>query len=289
MRSMEFFECCGGKVAVEEYGDPAGEPVLFCHGWPSSRTMAQITDDAARELGLRIIAPDRPGICESDFCAERKLLDWPDVVRVLGEHLGIEQWRVLGVSGGAPYALVTSWAMPQHVKSVAVVCGVPPIAELDRYDGLFPLHRRMLELHARSPRLLRALFYLARPFARVRPPVRLRSLMLRVLQPCDANVLRDSRAFDACFESARQAWRGSALGVMTDAQIYATPWGFPVEEVRVPVHLWHGVKDRTFSYRFSEAMSRRLPHCELHLVEDAGHYSLPIRHMRDILADLKAS
>jgi pimeloyl-ACP methyl ester carboxylesterase len=110
--------------------------------------------------------------------------------------------------------------------------------------------------------------------------------LLKFLQPCDANVLRESRAFDVCFESARQAWRSSADGVMTDAEIYATPWGFPLEEVSVPVTLWHGTKDRTFAYRLAEDVATRLPNSQFHLVEDAGHYSLPIRHIREILEDL---
>ena len=120
----------------------------------------------------------------------------------------------------------------------------------------------------------------------MRMPIRLRPLLLKFLQPCDANVLRESRKFDVCFESARQAWRSSALGVMTDAEIYAQPWGFPLEEVRVPVALWHGKKDRTFSSRLAEDIAARLPNCEFHLVEGAGHYSLPIRHIHEILADL---
>src|SRR5256885_812391 len=52
----------GAVVAFEEYGDPNGVPVIFCHGWPSSRTMARLTDEPARDLGIRIISPDRPGI-----------------------------------------------------------------------------------------------------------------------------------------------------------------------------------------------------------------------------------
>jgi pimeloyl-ACP methyl ester carboxylesterase len=53
-----------------------------------------------------------------------------------------------------------------------------------------------------------------------------------------------------------------------------------------PVRLWHGTKDRTFSFRLAEELAGRLPHCELRIVENAGHYSLPIRHMHAILADL---
>ena len=286
---VKMVRCGSGLVAYDEYGDPTGEPVLFCHGWPSSRTMARLTDAAARDLGIRIISPDRPGICGSEFCEGRQLLDWPELARRLGEHLGISAWRVLGISGGGPYALATAWAMPEQTSAVAVVSGAPPIAELPDHSQLFTLYRWMLALNARSPELLRKLFYVARPFARMRPPIRLRPLLLKLLQPCDADVLRDTEAFEACFESARQAWRGSAQGVMTDAEIYARPWGFNLEEVHVPVRLWHGKKDRTFSFRLAEQLSTRLPDCRLRLIENAGHYSLPIRNMHDILADLIAT
>jgi len=73
---------------------------------------------------------------------------------------------------------------------------------------------------------------------------------------------------------------------MTDAEIYANLWGFSLEEVCVPVRLWHGKKDRTFSFRLAEQIAAHLPNCEFHLVEGAGHYSLPIRHTHEILADL---
>jgi pimeloyl-ACP methyl ester carboxylesterase len=73
---------------------------------------------------------------------------------------------------------------------------------------------------------------------------------------------------------------------MTDAEIYAKPWGFPLEEVRVSIRLWHGKKDRTFAFQLAEQIAARLPTCKFHLVEDAGHYSLPIRHTHEILADL---
>ncbi|CAN5226766.1 alpha/beta hydrolase [soil metagenome] len=286
---MKTLEWRGRKIAYEEYGVPNGEPVLFCHGWPSSRTMARLTEAAARDLGVRIVSPDRPGICASEFCAGRTLLDWPEVVARLGEQLGVARWRVLGISGGAPYAFATAWAQPAQTRAVAVVSGAPPIADLEDHDELLTLYRWMLALHARRPQLLRKLFHVARPFVRMRSPVRLRPLLLRLLQPCDADVLRDSQAFEACFESARQAWRGSVEGVIADAEIYARPWGFRLEEIRVPVRLWHGTKDRTFSYRLSERLSTRLPNCTLQLVENAGHYSLPIRNMHEILADLLAA
>jgi pimeloyl-ACP methyl ester carboxylesterase len=276
----------GAHLALDEYGDPEGVPVIFCHGWPSSRTMAVLTDEAARELGIRIISPDRPGIRQSAHQTGRRLLDWPPLVRELTAKLGIEKFRILGISGGAPYAFATAWAMPERVEAIAVVSGAPPIDELTDHSGLLILYRWMLALHRTRPQLLRKLFRAARPFASVRIPLRLRPMLLKIFQPCDAAVLRDPQAFEACFESQRQAWRISAEGVMTDAEIYARPWGFRLEEIQVPVRFWHGKVDRTFAFRLAETLAVRLPNCEARFIENAGHYSLPIQHMREILADL---
>ncbi len=278
----------GSTVALSEYGDPRGVPIFFCHGWPSSRTMAELADEAARDLGARIISPDRPGIRDSQFQRDRRLIDWPPLLNEIADRLGIDRFRILAISGGAPYAYASGWMTPERLEKIAVVSGAPPLDQLKEYDGLLPIHRQMLRLRARRPGLMKTLFHLARPFVAIRMPIRFRPLLLKFLQPCDANVLRESRAFDVCFESARQAWRSSAKGVMTDAEIYATPWGFSLEEVRVPVALWHGTKDRTFAHRLAKDVASRLPDCQFHLIEGAGHYSLPIRYIREILADLLA-
>lgn len=276
----------GATVAFSEYGDLHGAPVFFFHGWPSSRTMAELAHEAAKNLGLRLISPDRPGIRDSQIDPNRTLLDWPALLSELAAHLGIDRFKIFAISGGAPYAYVAGWSMPDRVERIVVASGAPPIAELEEHRGLLPIHRRMLALRKSQPALLRTLFHLMRPFARLKMPIRVRPLLLRFLQPCDANVLRDSKSFEACFESARQAWRSSATGVMIDAEIYAKPWGFSLEEVHVPVGLWHGRKDRTFAVALAEQVAARLPNCEFHLVEGAGHYSLPIRYTREILLDL---
>jgi pimeloyl-ACP methyl ester carboxylesterase len=278
-----------GAVAVSEYGSPSGAPVFFCHGWPSSRTMAELTDTAARELDLRIISPDRPGIRNSTLQRERKLLDWPPLLEELADKMSIGEFRVLGISGGAPYALAAGWAMPERVRAVAVVSSAPPIVELTDRAGLLALYRWLLFFYPRHRELLRVSFHIARPFLSIKVPLRFRPLLLKLLQPCDANVMRDIAAFEACFESQRQAWRASADGLMIDAEIYANPWGFTPGDVRVPVRLWHGKRDRSFHWSLADSLADRLPFCHRHLVENEGHYSLPIRHMREILEDLKCA
>jgi pimeloyl-ACP methyl ester carboxylesterase len=278
----------GAVVAFEEYGDPTGTPVVFCHGWPSSRTMAQLTDQPARALGIRIISPDRPGISGSTMHLDRKLSDWPSVVQRLVDDLELGEFRILAISGGAPYAYATAVAMAERVRAIAVVGGVIPFVELNDFEGLLPLYRWMLAFYRNRPRLLQHIFRVVRPFLSIRPPIQLRPFLLKMLllRPCDAASLRDDAAFEAIFESQRRAWRGSVEGVMTDAQIYAQPWGFAIEDVRVPVRLWHGTQDRAFAVRLAGDIAKRFPNCKARFIQNEGHYSLPIRHMSEILDDL---
>jgi pimeloyl-ACP methyl ester carboxylesterase len=281
----------GRDLAFCEYGRADGTPVFFFHGWPSSRTMAQLTEKSAHALGVRIISADRPGIRDSSFQPNRRLIDWPEVVEQLADHLEIDQFRVFAISGGAPYAYVTAAKLPKRVRAAAIASGAPPIVDLRDYSGLLALYRYMIWLYRHAPPLLRVFFYTTGVLASIRPPVRLRPLMLKILrlQPCDATAMEDTVAFEACFESQRRAWLASVKGLIIDAEIFGQPWGFRLADIEVPVRLWHGTKDRAFSIEIAKEFADRLPNCQTRFIEDEGHYSVPIRHVREILADLIAA
>jgi pimeloyl-ACP methyl ester carboxylesterase len=279
----------GGSLAYSEYGAATGTPVFFFHGWPSSRTMAELVDPAAREFNVRIISPDRPGICDSSFQPNRQLLDWPEDLQQFADHLGIGRFHVLAISGGAPYAYAAALKLPERVRAAALVSGVVPFADLSDHRGLLPLYRWMIWFNRNHPGLLRSLFHVTRPIVSWRISLRAARSLLRTLPKADAEALRDNAAFNICFESQRRAWRGSGSeGVIADAEIYGRPWGFRLEDVDVPVRLWHGKQDRAFSFRLAEETARRLPNCVARYIDDEGHFSLPIRHMPEILTDLIA-
>src|SRR3990170_1660638 len=63
----------GRQIGFAEYGDPQGLPVLALHGTPGSRFMFALTDQAARQRRLRIVAPDRPGYGLSPFHRQETL------------------------------------------------------------------------------------------------------------------------------------------------------------------------------------------------------------------------
>ena len=80
----------GRKLTYAEFGQPRGEPVLYFHGAPASRLEPLlIGDDVLSQLGLRVIAPDRPGMGGTDFQPGRGFSDWPADVVSLADALGV--------------------------------------------------------------------------------------------------------------------------------------------------------------------------------------------------------
>src|SRR5262249_38025488 len=153
-----------------------------------------------------------------------------------------------------PYAYSTAVAMRERGRAIAIVGGAIPFSGVKGFKRLLPLFCWVLAFFCTRPPLFRQFFRLAPPFFSVLSPFPFRPLLLKMLllRPCDAASLRDDAAFEAIFESQRRAWRGSAEGVMIDAQIYAQPWGFAIEDVHVPVRLWHGIQDRAFAVQLAE-------------------------------------
>ena len=274
------------RVTFREFGDQNGAPLFFFHGWPGSALQGAMMHDLARELGVRVIAPDRPGIGTSPMIAGRKLADWPAQLAALADSLGIDRFVVLGVSGGGPYALAAAWGLPERIVSANVVCGAPPVAELAETGRLHPSYRFLIWLYRNRPQAVRAIFAAARPFmfwaeaARFLPPLRIS------LPRPDAEALADPAYFDVIFGCQRDAF-ANLDGLFTDAEIYAEPWGFRPEEIEVPVHFWHGLEDANFHHSLASDLAARIPGAELTLVENEAHFSLPIRRVREVLANIK--
>lgn len=85
----------GRKIGYSQYGSPTGKPVIFLHGMPGSRLDAAHFDKVGKELGARVIGIDRPGIGWSTPKPERKLLDHPNDVEAVANHLQLDRFRIM--------------------------------------------------------------------------------------------------------------------------------------------------------------------------------------------------
>src|SRR5260370_39172211 len=100
---MEVRRGDGSVIAVEVAGERGAAPVLFCHGLADSRLSAHLFTQAARELGLRVVAPDRPGAGGTDPRRLRRLAGWAEGAALGLGALGVAPAGRLRISaGGAP-------------------------------------------------------------------------------------------------------------------------------------------------------------------------------------------
>ena len=257
----------GRAIAVEEYGDPTGPPVLYFHGWPASRLEAGLIED----LPVRLLSFDRPGYGRSTPCPGRTLLDWPRDVAAVADRLGLDRFYVVGLSGGGPFAAACAFAMPERVLGLALVSPVPPSDGVPhRTPGVGHLFRL-----GRHPRTAHRLFSMMRPLLQ-RRIITPRTLVGKGLPDADRAVLTP-----ATMAGLGRVWREgigrSVQGALADAFIYAKPWGFALESVTVPTTVWIGDQDSLIPQPIIAAYER-IPGARMEIVPAEGHYSLAIRH-----------
>ena len=278
----------GRCLAYAEYGDPEGEPTLYCHGFPGSRLEARLFEKAAESHRLRVIAPDRCGLGGSDPNPGRRLLDWAADAESLVDGLGIARFFLIGVSGGGPYAAACAHRLHARLKGVALVC---PLGPLD-HPALLRAMPWYAQINFRAIRSLPHLMQFAYrhsviPVAQIWPHG-IYQTMLGLSPPADAVVLKRPAVRSVITASFREAIRQGADGVLQEMKLYTDPWGFDPSAIALPVHLWHGAADRTVPILHGRTLAETLPACTSHFIENEGHFSLPIEHMQEIAGHLLA-
>lgn len=278
----------GRTLACLELGDAQGFPVLYFHGFPGSRLEARIAAPAAGRLGLRMLAPDRPGFGESTYQPRRSIGSWAVDVAVLAERLGLQRFSVVGVSGGAPYALACAALLPQRVARTALVCPLAPLDVAQSAAGMLAQNRMILALAAHAAPIARALVHALVGWMR-RDTKRYLEFMMAGMLPPDRDLFADPGYRTLMLESAAQALRQGGSGPAWELTLIARPWDFRLADVRMPVTLWQGLADQILPAAMARRLAGALPACDAHYLPGEGHLSLVVRHIEEVLADLANS
>jgi pimeloyl-ACP methyl ester carboxylesterase len=269
----------GRTLAFEDVGDPGGLPVVYHHGGLRCRLDALGLDDAARATGVRLVAPDRPGIGGSTRAPGRVLADWPADVAALADALGMERFAVFGWSLGGPHALACAAALGDRVGAAATLgCPIPADWPGMR-DQINRLDRRMMEGATGARVLLRGMALSARRLPERNARATARSLDERSA----AAVLAAPLAW-----SAGQAEGLRDLdGVRDDYRVMAAPWDVDLTAIGAPVRLWQGSADTLVPAPWVVRLAEALPHAQVGALEGEGHVLAPERY-EEILASLSA-
>lgn len=98
-----------------------GRAVVFIGGQGTSLEAFQLTEFARtmrEELGLRVISVERNGFGESAFDPDLGYADYVGEVLAVLEHLGVDRFAIMAISGGGAYAAHLAAAVPDRVISL---------------------------------------------------------------------------------------------------------------------------------------------------------------------------
>jgi len=262
----------GRAFAFREYGDPGGAPVVNCHGGLLSGLDVAPFDAAARELGLRIVSPDRPGIGASAAKPGRTTADWADDVHALLDSLGIERTAVFGWSMGGQYALACGARLGGpggRVERVVVVAGCLPLDDDATFEHLNAMDRRLTRLSQHHPHVARDVFRSLGEVARHRPEA-WAHMTTRGAVP------EEGKALDALPDPGIASAAAHALehgdGMVEEYVAWARPWGFTPEDVAAPTTIHQGTHDDLVPHAWADMLAARIPGSRLVSHEGAGHF-----------------
>lgn len=280
----------GRKLAYAEFGQPDGYPVLYFHGSYSARLEPLlIGEEAFRQYGLRVIATDRPGMGGSDFHPNREYSDITKDIVFLADALGVEKFSVLAISGGSPYAAVCAAKIPQRLSKVVIVSGSWQIDEEVIKAIGFPLNMQW-QVALRIPFLLTFMVKIMvkwmnqdpnDDYDENSPPPN--DILPAVDHAAMANPDRMAIYRQTLMESVKQGVRGATW----DIRMNVKEWDFDLDEIRVPILLFHGGLDKNMPLACVQQTANQLSDSRLVTYPEDGHISTITNHFDEIAKALR--
>ncbi|KAF2185307.1 alpha/beta-hydrolase [Zopfia rhizophila CBS 207.26] len=296
----------GRVLGFAEYGSPHGMPLLFFHGYPSSRLEAGLADEMARRRGLRFIALDRPGFGLSTPKPHRRILDWPADVQAFAQGMCLSRFAVLGLSGGGPFALACAHALPRDMLTgVGLFATGPPWVAGAQHMSL--VRRATSVVATYWPSGLRvamnAFVGVLKWLATTGPVTRRVDSWLDGQERKEEDgpaAVGEGTAKETTAKQTRAERREDLLRILIDepfAQgaeaavheaklLSSQDWGFRLEDVEYNVvRIWHGAEDKNAPVVMIRYLAERLPHCVLREFEGDTHYTM-FKHLEEALSEL---
>lgn len=274
------------RLSYAEYGDPAGDVVFWLHGTPGARRQVPLgLNAAAKENHFRVITVERPGTGKSSDHRYEQLGDFADDLSALANELGIDQFAVVGLSGGGPYTLAAARHLADRVPVVGVLGGLAPTVgehATQSFHNLAVFAQPLLELLRKT--LVPALrFGLSGLEAIADPAYR---AYVKVNGGADAEVMSDPKMKHMFLNDLLRTERLRAP--LHDLALFGRHWGFEIDEIEVPVHIWHGDADHIVPFEQGEHMASVIPNATLTTIPGLGHFA-GFTAVDDVLSTLRAT
>jgi pimeloyl-ACP methyl ester carboxylesterase len=263
----------GRKLEVREYGDDAGHTVFFFHGLIGSHYQAAYIADQAREHGLRIIAPNRPGVGASEFVERKSPLEAVDDIEDVAAALGLFEFSVIGISGGTPYALATLLRLGSRIRTVTLISGMGPMRLPGALEGMDRRRRLILAVGSRYPQVARR--RLRTELVRFRAdPDRFLRRLIATWSVSDRQLFKRKEVYDLFMKDLHQIFtEGQGPESLAQELTLYRNYGFSLKDLPAyrRITLWQGLDDNIVPPAMAWQLIQTLPNREAHFVP-GGHF-----------------
>lgn len=276
----------GRRLGFDERGPSNGKPLFYFHGSPSSRleSTLYIREESLQSLNVRLIAVDRPGMGLSDFQPNRQLLDWSRDVLALADHLQIQRFAILAYSLGGLYGAVCAYAIPERLTKVGLVSGAAMFTEPELMRNINAGTRRFMNLPRENPFASRLfLGAMLGVIPRIAPGMFTRNTASMLPKP-DRTLVSTNPVFQKGFiRMLREAMQQGVSGAYHESLLTISDWGFRLQDIQMPVLLWHGEADQNISVEMARYVASAVPKCEAKFYPNEGHLSLFKKNAEEIV------
>jgi pimeloyl-ACP methyl ester carboxylesterase len=279
----------GRTLHIYDNGDPDGVVVVEHHGTPGSGLPYPPDVELARERGLRVIAYDRAGYGGSTAKPGRAVVDIANDIEDVLDDLGVVRFASVGGSGGGPHTLALGALLADRcVATASIASPTPWEAEgIDQMAGMGEQNVEEFTAALEGPEALEPLLEREAASIRAASPEELRDVLVTLLPPVDRDVLTGERAEHAK-ENIDRALAPGIEGWRDDDLAFVKPWGFDLDEIRVPVLLWQGGQDLMVPVAHGRWLAERVPGVEAHISDADGHLSIAVGRLGEIYDWLRA-
>ena len=247
--------------------------VFYSHGFPACRLEASIAHGVARDLGITVVALDRPGFGGSDWYRERRIEDWADDIRLVAGHLGVDRFGVLGVSGGTPTAVAAAALLPDRVTQLVVVSGVAPMYDPEALSGMHWVNRGLLKIGQRCGALGRFSIGAIATVWRMLPGAAA-LWFASVLPKADMDIVTRPEVGVVLARNIKESLRPGVQGVMTEFSLLLSDWRGLLPKVSAPTSIWHGDEDTYVPISMAEILHKSIPQSRFQQVKGGGHFMI---------------
>lgn len=266
----------GRLLAWSEWGPVEGPVVILCTGAATSGSLG-LDATVVADLGVRLVAIDRPGLGRSTHDPDRTLSSWAADVAAAGAGAGWANAAAIGFSQGGPFALALAAA--GIVERVALVSAQD---DLQSHDAQLDDHLRALLRSAQdSPAQLE------RDVAASTTAASFLEMVDHMSSEVDRRLYRTPAFAQLFAQAVEEAFVQGAEGYARDLATSLGSWSAAPETIQTPVTLWYGRMDSSpvHSPDHGATLATRLPRATRHVIEGEGG-SLLWTRSREILADL---